>query len=227
MPKETILIVDDEFRLRKLVGDFLRKAGYGVLEAENGQRALTLLSPDIALVILDVMMPGSDGWTVCREIRRKYSIPVIMLTARSEEADELFAFEIGADEYITKPFSPQILVARVKALLRRTQTATDRTLAFGGLTINTAAHEVYLDGQPLDLTPKEYDLLLYLAANSGNALSREQILENVWSYDYYGDLRTVDTHINRLRIKLGAVSKYIHTVRGLGYIFEELKECAQ
>lgn len=223
MVKETILIVDDEFRLRKLVGDFLRKAGYAVLEAEDGQKALTLLSDNIALVILDIMMPGRDGWSVCREIRTKYNIPVIILTARSQEADELFGFEIGADEYITKPFSPQILVARVKALLRRTEIIADMPFQFGGLTINTAAHEVYLDEQSLNLTPKEYDLLLFLAMNRGKALSREQILERVWDYNYFGDLRTVDTHVNRLRIKLGTLSKWIQTVRGLGYIFEEAK----
>ncbi len=223
MGKETILIVDDEFRLRKLVGDFLRKAGYDVLEAEDGQKALTLLSDAISLVILDVMMPVKDGWSVCREIRTKYNMPIIILTARSQEADELFGFEIGADEYITKPFSPQILVARVKALLRRTEILADKPLQFDDLTINTAAHEVHLSGQPLNLTPKEYDLLLYLATNRGKALSREQILERVWDYNYFGDLRTVDTHVNRLRIKLGALSKWIQTVRGCGYIFEESK----
>lgn len=223
MGKETILIVDDEFRLRKLVGDFLRKAGYDVLEAEDGQKALTLLSDAISLVILDVMMPVKDGWSVCREIRTKYSMPIIILTARSQEADELFGFEIGADEYIAKPFSPQILVARVKALLRRTEILADKPLQFDDLTINTSAHEVHLSGQPLNLTPKEYDLLLYLATNRGKALSREQILERVWDYNYFGDLRTVDTHVNRLRIKLGALSKWIQTVRGCGYIFEESK----
>lgn len=223
MAQETILIVDDEFRLRKLVGDFLRKAGYDVLEAEDGTRALALLSGEIALVILDVMMPGKDGWSVCREIRAKYSIPVIILTARSQETDELFGFELGADEYITKPFSPQILVARVKALLRRTEAAGTVPFQFGDLIINTAAHEVHLEGQPLNLTPKEYDLLLYLAVNRGKALSREQILERVWDYNYFGDLRTVDTHVNRLRIKLGPLNKWIQTVRGLGYLFEEAK----
>lgn len=223
MGKETILIVDDEFRLRKLVGDFLRKAGYDVLEAEDGQKALTLLSDTISLVILDVMMPVKDGWSVCREIRTKYNMPIIILTARGQEADELFGFEIGADEYITKPFSLQILVARVKALLRRTEILADKPLQFDDLTINTAAHEVHISGQPLNLTPKEYDLLLYLATNRGKALSREQILERVWDYNYFGDLRTVDTHVNRLRIKLGALSKWIQTVRGCGYIFEESK----
>ncbi|EGO62701.1 response regulator transcription factor [Acetonema longum] len=223
MAQETILIVDDEFRLRKLVGDFLRKAGYAVLEAEDGEKALALLSGHVALVILDVMMPGKDGWSVCREIRARYSMPVIILTARSQEMDELFGFELGADEYITKPFSPQILVARVKALLRRTEVAGTLPFQFGDLTINTAAHEVHLEGQSLNLTPKEYDLLLYLAMNRGKALSREQILERVWDYRYFGDLRTVDTHVNRLRIKLGPLNKWIQTVRGLGYLFEEAK----
>lgn len=223
MAQETILIVDDEFRLRKLVGDFLRKAGYDVLEAEDGEKAFALLSDYIALVILDVMMPGKDGWSMCREIRSRYSMPVIILTARSQETDQLFGFELGADEYITKPFSPQILVARVKALLRRTEVAGTLPFQFGDLIINTAAHEVHLEGQSLNLTPKEYDLLLYLAMNRGKALSREQILERVWDYRYFGDLRTVDTHVNRLRIKLGPLNKWIQTVRGLGYLFEEAK----
>ena len=221
--KTTILVVDDEYRMRKLVGDFLRKADFKVLEAEDGATALALLTPDIGLVILDVMMPGMNGWQVCQQIRSKGDTPVILLTARSEEADELQGFAVGADEYIAKPFSPQVLVARVKALLKRTRPSRRNEAGFvvcGRLQIAPGAHEVFWDGQLLDLTPKEYDLLCYLAGNRGRALSRKQLLDQVWGYDYFGDGRTVDTHINRLRIKLGEASAFVQTVRGWGYLFE-------
>jgi len=218
-----ILVVDDEQRMRKLVGDFLIRDGYEPIEAENGKKALELFHeiPDLDLVIIDVMMPEYDGWTVCRQIRKTSKIPIIMLTARSEESDELFGFELGADEYITKPFSPKILVARVNALLRRSNPLGDNEIkTFNGLEINNVSRLVTVDQQTIDLSPKEYELLLFLVENNGRALSRDQILNNVWKYDYFGDLRTVDTHINRLRIKLGARSSLIQTVRGLGYRFE-------
>jgi len=221
---KTVLLVDDELRMRKLVADFLLREGYHILEAANGQTALHLLSVEkIDLVILDVMMPERNGWTVCQEIRKNGTIPVIMLTAKSEETDQLFAFEVGADEYVTKPFSPKVLTARVNALFRRMEQAKDKTALYGGLVIDTAARQVFLDEQLLDLSPKEYELLSYLAENTGKALSRQQILDHVWTYDYLGELRTVDTHINRLRTKLGAKSTLIHTSRGYGYRFEAEK----
>lgn len=222
----TILVVDDEYRMRKLVGDFLRKAGCDVVEAEDGQAALAQLTAAIDLVILDVMMPGLDGWEICRQIRLQGETPVILLTARSEETDELQGFAVGADEYIAKPFSPQVLVARVRALLKRAQRSGRGEAGvseFGRLKIVAGAHEVYWDNKPLDLTPKEYDLLGYLADNRGRALSRKQLLDQVWGYDYFGDGRTVDTHINRLRIKLGEASSFVQTVRGWGYLFEVAK----
>ena len=198
---EKILIADDEQLMRQLVIDFLRPEGYEILEASDGKEALEIYDkehPD--LILLDVMMPGYDGWTVCREIRRESTVPIMMLTAKGEEIDQLFAYDLGADEYITKPFSPKILVAKIKALLRRSQ--------------------VVLDGKNVDLSPTEYKLLNYLMSNTGKALSRRQILNQVWNYDYYGDLRTVDTHINRLRIKLGDKGRYIRTVRGYGYRYD-------
>ncbi|AIF53424.1 response regulator transcription factor [Pelosinus sp. UFO1] len=217
--KKTILIVDDELRIRKLITDFLVREGYSTLEAGDGLLALELLAKEhIDLVILDVMMPEHDGWTVCREIRKKSNIPVIMLTAKGEEVDQLFAFEIGADEYVTKPFSPKVLTARVNALFRRIE--GEKATVYNGLQINTTARQVSIDEQSLDLSPKEYDLLAYLTENSGKALSRQQILNQVWSYDYFGDLRTVDTHINRLRTKLGEKSTLVQTIRGYGYRFE-------
>ncbi len=222
----TILVVDDEYRMRKLVGDFLRKAGYDVVEAEDGQGALALLTPAIDLVILDVMMPGLDGWETCRQIRAQGETPVILLTARSEEADELQGFAVGADEYIAKPFSPQVLVARVRALLKRVRWSARNEVGvseYGRLRIAAGAHEVFWDGKPLELTPKEYDLLCYLAEHRGRALSRKQLLDQIWGYDYFGDGRTVDTHINRLRIKLGEASGFVQTVRGWGYLFEVAK----
>jgi DNA-binding response OmpR family regulator len=220
---KTVLLVDDELRMRKLLSDFLLREGYHILEADNGKKALDMLTQEkIDLVILDVMMPEYDGWTVCREIRKKSTTLVIMLTARGEEVDQLFGFELGADEYITKPFSPRVLTARVNALFRRledTQTFSDA----GGLQIDPSARFVSIDGCRLDLTPKEYDLLVYLAENQGRALSRDQILNHVWNYDYFGDLRTVDTHINRLRTKMGPQSTFIQTIRGFGYRFEVSK----
>lgn len=219
MQNRTILITDDELRIRKLVADFLLHEGYTVLEAENGRVALEILEKEkVDLVILDVMMPEQDGLSVCREIRKKSSIPVIMLTAKSEEIDQLFAFELGADEYVTKPFSPKILTARVNALLRRLETETP--LNSNGLVLDTESRQVSIDSQPLELSPKEYDLLAYLVDNKGKALSRQQILNQVWNYDYFGDLRTVDTHINRLRTKLGEKSSLVQTIRGYGYRFE-------
>ncbi|SHH02588.1 response regulator transcription factor [Tepidibacter thalassicus] len=225
MSTKKVLIADDELRMRKLVGDFLKKEGYIIIEAENGRVALDIFNREdgIDLVILDVMMPEYDGWTVCREIRKTSNVPIIMLTARSEEFDELFGFEMGADEYVTKPFSPKILVARVNALLRRVESRKDKIKYFDGLEIDYDAHIVYVEGNPIDLSPKEYELLIYMVENNGKALEREQILNKVWGYDYFGELRTVDTHINRLRIKLGKKSKLIKTVRGVGYRFEVKK----
>lgn len=221
---KTVMIADDEERMRKLVGDFLKKAGYGVVEAENGKRALEVFhgEEDIDLIILDVMMPVLDGWTVCREIRKTSEVPVIMLTARGEESDQLFGFELGVNEYVTKPFSPSVLVARVQALLRLLE-GTDKETAvieYNGLQIDQYGRYVSMEGCNLDLSPKEYELLLYFVKNKGIALSREQILNAVWNYDYFGDARTVDTHIKKLRLKLGAKGEYIQTVRGFGYRFE-------
>ena len=219
---KTILIVDDELRIRKLIADFLIREGYSTLEADNGRVALELLAAEqVDLIILDVMMPEHDGWTVCRELRKKSNIPVIMLTAKGEEVDQLFAFEIGADEYVTKPFSPKVLTARVNALFRRIE--REKAIVYDGLEINTTARQVSINDQFLDLSPKEYELLTYLTENSGKALSRQQILNQVWSYDYFGDLRTVDTHINRLRTKLGDKSALVQTIRGYGYRFEAEK----
>ena len=199
-----ILIADDEDRMRKLVGDFLKKQGYLVVEAADGREALEVFSsePDIDLIILDVMMPVYDGWSVCREIRKTSQVPIIMLTARGEESDELFGFDLGADEYISKPFSLKILAARVHALLRRTEN-TKEIKSFGDLVIDKPGRQVYLAGNRIELSPKEFDLLLYLSENAGIALSREQILSAVWDYDYLGDGRTVDTHIKKIRAKLG------------------------
>lgn len=216
---KTVLIADDELRIRKLVTDFLTREGYHVLEADNGRVALEILnSGKVDLAILDVMMPERDGLSVCRELRKKSAIPVIMLTARSEEVDQLFAFELGADEYVTKPFSPKVLTARVNAIFRRME--GERGTSCGGIEIDTTARQVSIQAQTIELSPKEYELLAYLMENRGKALSRQQILNQVWNYDYYGDLRTVDTHINRLRIKLGDHSSFVQTIRGYGYRFE-------
>ena len=221
MQNKTVMIADDEQRIRKLISDFLQREGYTVVEADNGQSALALLAAEkIDLVILDVMMPEPDGLTVCREIRKKSSVPIIMLTARSEELDQLFAFELGADEYVTKPFSPKVLTARVNALFRRLESEKAVERSSNGLNIDTDSRLVSLDAAPLELSPKEYELLAFLFENRGKALSRQQILNQVWNFDYYGDLRTVDTHINRLRSKLGDSASLVQTIRGYGYRFE-------
>lgn len=223
MSTKTILIADDEVLMIKLVGDFLKIDGYNIIEAQDGKKALELFhenKENINLAILDVMMPFYDGWSVCREIRRDSNIPIIMLTARDEESDELFGFDLGADEYITKPFSPNILVARVNALLRRVEQPKNLAQNFENLLIDSSAHDVLIDGKSLGLSPKEYELLIYMVENKGIALSREQILDGVWGYDYFGDLRTVDTHIKRLRNKLDNKGKFVQTVRGFGYKFE-------
>lgn len=224
MGTKKILIADDEIRMRRLVGDFLKKEGYSVVEAADGAQALQLFrdADDTDLVILDIMMPGYDGWTVCREIRKSSQVPIIMLTARGEESDELFGFDLGADEYIAKPFSLKILNARVQALLRRLGN-NQGVKSFNGLEIDESGRYVYVNGDKIDMSPKEYELLLYLAENAGRALSRDQILNAVWDYDYYGDARTVDTHIKKLRLKLGDKGEFIQTVRGLGYRFEVRK----
>ena len=223
MDKIKILVVDDESRMRKLVKDFLSKSGYEVLEAGDGEEAVDIFFKDkeIALIILDVMMPKMDGWQVCREIRQYSKVPIIMLTAKSDERDELLGFELGVDEYISKPFSPKILVARVEAILRRTgQTDTEIVLEAGGIRINKTAHQATLDGEPLELSYKEFELLTYFLENQGIALSREKILNNVWNYDYFGDARTIDTHVKKLRSKMGEKGEYIKTIWGMGYKFE-------
>ena len=223
MDKTKILVVDDESRMRKLVKDFLVRQGYTVLEAADGMEAMDYFyeDKDIALIILDVMMPKMDGWQVCREIRMHSKVPIIMLTARSEERDELQGFDLGVDEYISKPFSPKILVARVEAILRRTQGSgnTDEISA-GGIVVDKAAHTVMSDGSPVDLSFKEFELLTYFIENQGIALSREKILNNVWNYDYFGDARTIDTHVKKLRSKMGEKGEYIKTIWGMGYKFE-------
>ncbi|MCR4434932.1 MAG: response regulator transcription factor [Clostridiales bacterium] len=221
-----ILIADDETRIRKLVGDFLRLEGYRVFEADNGKDALEKLyqEQDFDLLILDVMMPQLDGWSVCKEIRKSNpKIPIIMLTARCEEADELFGFDIGADEYITKPFSPSILVARVQALLRRAGNDKKTVAVYDGLEIDEEGYVVRVNGTPVDFSKKEFELLKYFMYNEGIALSREKILDALWSYDYFGDIRAVDQIIKRIREKLGIKGDYIQTVRGFGYKFEVKK----
>ena len=223
MDKTKILVVDDESRMRKLVKDFLVRQGYTVLEAADGMEAMDYFyeDKDIALIILDVMMPKMDGWQVCREIRMHSKVPIIMLTARSEERDELQGFDLGVDEYISKPFSPKILVARVEAILRRTQgNGNTDEISAGGIVVDKAAHTVMSDGSPVDLSFKELDLLTYFIENQGIALSREKILNNVWNYDYFGDARTIDTHVKKLRSKLGDKGEYIKTIWGMGYKFE-------
>ena len=223
MDKIKILVVDDESRMRKLVRDFLEREGYAVREAENGLEAMEIFyeEKDIALVILDVMMPKMDGWQTCREIRQSSNVPVIMLTARSEERDELQGFNLGVDEYISKPFSPKILVARVEAILRRSHVlGTEEVVSAGGISIDKSAHQVRIDGQEVELSFKEFELLTYFIENQGIALSREKILNNVWTYDYFGDARTIDTHVKKLRNKLGDRGSYIKTIWGMGYKFE-------
>ena len=224
MDKIKILVVDDESRMRKLVHDFLTREGYAVVEAADGEEALDIFYSDkeISLIVLDVMMPKINGWEVCREMRKISKLPIIMLTAKGDESDELNGFEIGADEYISKPFSPKILVARVTALLRRAnkigETADIREA--GGIVMDKTAHTVAIDGQNIDLSVKEFELLDYFMNNRGIALSRERILDSVWSYDYFGDARTIDTHVKKLRSKMGAKGDYIKTVWGVGYKFE-------
>ena len=218
-----ILVVDDEQRMRKLIKDFLTAKGYKILEAEDGEKALEVYEKNkkqINLILLDVMMPKLDGWSVLRQIRQDSKIPIIMLTARGEEQDELFGFELGVDEYISKPFSPKILVARVEAILKRTnQTNTDIT-EYGGIEIDKEGRTVKVDGKLVELSLREYELLVYLVDNTNIALSRDKILNNVWNYDYYGDSRTIDSHIKKIRHKLGKKGKYIKTIRGIGYKFE-------
>lgn len=222
MEKLKILVVDDEARMRKLVKDFLIKSKFDVLEAGDGEEAVDQFyeNKDVALIILDVMMPKMDGWEVVREIRKYSQVPIIMLTAKSDEKDELLGFELGVDEYISKPFSPKILVARVEAILRRTNQLDDGDIEVGGIYINQSAHEVKIDGEPIDLSFKEFELLTYFVTNQGVALSRERILNNVWNYDYFGDARTIDTHVKKLRSKLGKKGEYIKTIWGMGYKFE-------
>lgn len=218
-----VLVVDDESRMRKLVKDFLTREGYAVLEAGDGMEAMDIFYEDkeIALVILDVMMPKMDGWQVCREIRKYSKVPIIMLTAKGDERDELQGFDLGVDEYITKPFSPKILVARVEAILRRSNLLTnDDVISAGGIELDKAAHQVKIDGQEIELSYKEFELLAYFLENQGIALSREKILNNVWNYDYFGDARTIDTHVKKLRSKLGEKGEYIKTIWGMGYKFE-------
>ena len=218
-----ILVVDDESRMRKLVKDFLTRAGYQVLEAQDGEEAVDTFysTKGINLLVLDVMMPKMDGWEVVKEIRKVSKVPIIMLTARSDERDELLGFELGVDEYISKPFSPKILVARVEAILRRTgQSNPDEILSAGGIVIDKAAHQATVDDKPMDLSFKEFELLTYFLENEGIALSREKILNSVWNYDYFGDARTIDTHVKKLRSKMGDKGEYIKTVWGMGYKFE-------
>ena len=218
-----VLVVDDESRMRKLVKDFLSKKGYIVLEAGDGEEAVDIFmnNKDIGLIILDVMMPKMDGWETCKEIRKFSQVPIIMLTAKSDERDELLGFELGIDEYITKPFSPKILVSRVEAILRRTSDVpADSVISAGGITMDLAAHIVTIDGEPIELSYKEFELLNYFMVNKGVALSREKILNNVWNYDYFGDARTIDTHVKKLRSKLKDKGDYIKTIWGMGYKFE-------
>ena len=223
MEKLKVLVVDDESRMRKLVKDFLVKENFEVLEAGDGEEALDVFfqEKDIALILLDVMMPKMDGWQVCKEIRNYSKVPIIMLTAKGDERDELQGFELGVDEYISKPFSPKILVARVEAILRRSNPMmSEDILSAGGIDLNRSAHQVTIDGKNIELSYKEFELLAYFMENQGIALSREKILNNVWNYDYFGDARTIDTHVKKLRSKLGDKGEYIRTIWGMGYKFE-------
>jgi DNA-binding response OmpR family regulator len=219
----TILVVDDESRMRKLINDFLRAKNFNIIEACDGEDALKKFeenSKKINLILLDVMMPKLDGWSVLRQIRQNSDVPIIMLTARGEEQDELFGFELGVDEYISKPFSPKILVARVEAILKRFRVKEKDVTNYGGIVIDSDGRTVEVDSKKVDLSLREYELLKYLVDNEGIALSRDKILNNVWNYDYYGDSRTIDSHIKKIRHKLGKKGKYIHTMRGVGYKFE-------
>ena len=221
--KKYILVVDDEVRMRKLIKDFLSSKGYNILEAEDGEKALELYKQNketIELILLDVMMPKLDGWSVLRQIRQDSDTPIIMLTARDEEQDELFGFELGVDEYIAKPFSPKILVARVQAILKRTSTKTKHNIEIVGIEIDKEARSIFVDGKLTEMSLREYELLMYLIENKNIALTREKILNGVWNYDFYGDSRTIDSHIKKIRSKLGKRGKYIKTMRGVGYKFE-------
>ena len=222
MEQIKVLVVDDEARMRKLVKDFLSVKGFTVLEAGDGEEAVDIFfaQKDIALILLDVMMPKMDGWEVVKTIRKYSQVPIIMLTARGEERDELQGFSLGVDEYISKPFSPKILVARVEAILRRTSACASDVTEVGGIVLDKVAHQVTIDGKPVDLSYKEFELLSYFIDNQGIALSREKILNNVWNYDYFGDARTIDTHVKKLRSKLGDKGEYIKTIWGMGYKFE-------
>ncbi len=219
----TVLVVDDEARMRKLIKDFLIQKGFSVLEAEDGERAIDVFESNknkIGIILLDVMMPKLDGWSVLRQIRQNSNVPIIMLTARGEEQDELFGFELGVDEYISKPFSPKILVARVEAILKRASQKEKNLKDYGGIIIDSEGRTVKVDGKQIELSLREYELLKYLVDNVNIALSRDKILNNVWNYDYYGDSRTIDSHIKKIRHKLGKKGKYIQTMRGVGYKFE-------
>ena len=223
MSDVTVLVVDDESRMRKLIKDFLMQKGYGILETGDGEEALQVFEENqnkIKLILLDVMMPKLDGWSVLRQIRQTSKVPIIMLTARGEEQDELFGFELGVDEYISKPFSPKILVARVEAILKRTNPEEKRLKDYGGIVIDSEGRTVSIDGKPIEMSLREYELLKYLVDNENIALSRDKILNNVWNYDYYGDSRTIDSHIKKIRHKLGKKGRYIQTIRGIGYKFE-------
>jgi two-component system response regulator ResD len=219
----TVLVVDDESRMRKLIKDFLSQKQYKILEAGDGEEALKVFEENqnsINLILLDVMMPKLDGWSVLRQIRQTSKVPIVMLTARGEEQDELFGFELGVDEYISKPFSPKILVARVETILKRTQVEENKVIDCEGITIDTEGRTVKVDGKEIEMSLREYELLKYLMDNANIALSRDKILNNVWNYDYYGDSRTIDSHIKKIRHKLGKKGKYIETIRGVGYKFE-------
>ncbi len=226
MNNVTVLVVDDESRMRKLIKDFLVQKEFSVIEAEDGEKALEIFNEkqnEIGLILLDVMMPKLDGWSVLRQIRQTSKVPIIMLTARGEEQDELFGFELGVDEYISKPFSPKILVARVEAILNRVRGNQNKVDDYGGIIIDSDGRTVKVDGKQIDMSLREYELLKYLVDNQGIALSRDKILNNVWNYDYYGDSRTIDSHIKKIRHKLGKKGKYIETMRGVGYKFEVKK----
>ena len=223
MENDCILIVDDEERMRKLIKDFLKQKNFSTIEAGDGEEALKVFKENenrIKLILLDVMMPKLDGWSVLRQIRQNSNVPIIMLTARGEEQDELFGFELGVDEYISKTFSPKIMVARVEAILKRKFIGNREEQDYGGIKIDTQGRTVTVDGKNIELSLREYELLLYLVENQGIALSRDKILNNVWNYDYYGDSRTIDSHIKKVRHKLGKKGKYIETIRGIGYKFE-------
>ena len=223
MSDRAVVVGDDESRMRKLIRDFLSQKQYKILEAGDGEEALKVFEENqnsINLILLDVMMPKLDGWSVLRQIRQTSKVPIVMLTARGEEQDELFGFELGVDEYISKPFSPKILVARVEAILKRTQAEENKVIDYGGITIDTEGRTVKVDGKEIEMSLREYELLKYLMDNANIALSRDKILNNVWNYDYYGDSRTIDSHIKKIRHKLGKKGKYIETIRGVGYKFE-------